>query len=98
MKGEQHSYKKEKHANGKYNGNTVTIQATTQNGKVSGRDNTLEQEAQNVICTHPTLGSTDNTFGGADRVFRSPVGSCTSEGSEGPAAVMTPRSQWRASR
>ncbi len=51
MKGEQHSYKKEKHANGKYNGNTVTTQATTQNGKVSGRDNTLEQEAQNVICT-----------------------------------------------
>jgi hypothetical protein len=97
MKGEQLSYKKGKHVNGKYNGgdndNTVTIQATTQNGKVSGRDNTLEQEAQNVICTHPTPGSTDNTFGEADRVFRSPVGSCTSEGSEGPAAVMTPRSQ-----
>jgi hypothetical protein len=58
MKGEQDGYKKGKHANGKYNGgdngNTVTIQAAKQNGKVSGHDNTLEQEAQNVICTHPS--------------------------------------------
>jgi hypothetical protein len=58
MKGEQDGYKKGKHANGKYNGgdngNTVTIQAAKQNGKVSGHDNTLEQEVQNLICTHPS--------------------------------------------
>ncbi len=35
------------------NGNTVTIQANKQRGSVSGFDNSLEQEAQNVICTHP---------------------------------------------
>jgi hypothetical protein len=81
MKGEQDGYKKGKHANGKYNGgdngNTVTIQANKQNGKVSGHDNTLEQEAQNVICTHPSstcvsegsetnaTDTTDNNPGGA---------------------------------
>ena len=75
MKGEQDGYKKGKHANGKYNGgdngNTVTIQAAKQNGKVSGHDNTLEQEAQNVICTHPSSncvseGSETNSTDTAD--------------------------------
>ncbi len=72
MKGEQDGYKKEKHdsykkniykkgkqTNGIYgNDNTVTIQASKQNGQVSGHDNTLEQEAQNVICTHPSAPCT----------------------------------------
>jgi hypothetical protein len=41
-------------ANGNENGNTVTVQAAKQHGIVSGFDNTLEQEAQNLICTHPS--------------------------------------------
>jgi hypothetical protein len=40
------------------NGNTVTIQANKQRGSVSGWDNSLEQEAQNVICTHPGENAT----------------------------------------
>jgi hypothetical protein len=40
--------------NGSKDGNTVTIQANKQRGSVSGFDNDLEQEAQNVICTHPS--------------------------------------------
>ena len=34
-------------------GNTVTAQINAQKGYVSGFDNSLEQEASNVICTHP---------------------------------------------
>ncbi len=58
MKGGENSYKKGRQANGNGygNGNTDTIQTTTQNGKVSGFHNTLEQEASNVICTHPGEG------------------------------------------
>jgi hypothetical protein len=58
MKGGQDGYKKGKQTNGNdganANGNTVTVQTNAQKGKVSGHDNTLEQEAQNVICTHPS--------------------------------------------
>jgi hypothetical protein len=49
------SYKKVRQFKGIYgDGNTDTIQATTQNGQVRGSHNTLEQEASNVICTHPS--------------------------------------------
>jgi hypothetical protein len=34
-------------------GNTVTIQKCRQDGTESGFDNSLAQECQNVICTHP---------------------------------------------
>jgi hypothetical protein len=58
MKGGQDGYKKGKQTNGNdganANGNTVTVQTNAQKGKVSGHDNTLEQEAQNLICTHPS--------------------------------------------
>jgi hypothetical protein len=40
------------------NGNTVTIQEDKQKASVSGWDNTAEQEAQNVICTHPGENAT----------------------------------------
>jgi hypothetical protein len=40
------------------NGNTVTAQINAQRGHVSGWDNTLEQEATNVICTHPGENAT----------------------------------------
>ena len=71
MKGGQDGYKKGKQTNGIYgNDNTVTVQTNAQKGKVSGHDNTLEQEAQNLICTHPSstcvsegseTNSTDNS-------------------------------------
>ena len=34
-------------------GNTITAQINVQKGYVSGFHNSLEQEASNVICTHP---------------------------------------------
>ena len=40
------------------NGNTITAQINKQKASVSGWDNTLEQEAQNVICTHPGSNAT----------------------------------------
>jgi hypothetical protein len=61
--------------NGKENGNTVTVQADKQKASVSGFDNTAEQEAQNLICTHPSstcvsegseTNSTDTTDNGDD--------------------------------
>jgi hypothetical protein len=58
MKGGHDDYKKARQTNGndgaKANGNTLTVQAAKQHGIVSGFDNTAEQEAQNVICTHPS--------------------------------------------
>jgi hypothetical protein len=45
----------------KGDGNTVTIQKNKQKGSQSGFDNDFEQEATNLICTHPdaTCLSTD---------------------------------------
>jgi hypothetical protein len=34
-------------------GNTVTVQVNKQKGSQSGHDNSFEQSATNVICTHP---------------------------------------------
>jgi hypothetical protein len=77
-KDKQDGYKKQRQSKGIYgNGNTETIQATTQNGQVRGSHNTLEQEASNVICTHPSatcsqegseasVASNDNGGGGRD--------------------------------
>jgi hypothetical protein len=54
----KNTYKKGKQTNGndgaKANGNTLTVQAAKQHGIVSGFDNTAEQEAQNLICIHPS--------------------------------------------
>ena len=56
--------------NGSANGNTDTAQINKQKASVSGFDNTAEQEAQNLICTHPSstcvsegseTNSTDNS-------------------------------------
>ncbi len=38
---------------GNANGNTITAQINKQKAYQSGFDNTQEQEAENVICTHP---------------------------------------------
>jgi hypothetical protein len=40
------------------NGNTITAQINKQKASVSGFDNTLDQEAENVICTHPGENAT----------------------------------------
>jgi hypothetical protein len=81
MKGGQGDYKKARQtngndgANGNENGNTATVQASKQKASVSGFDNTAEQEAQNLICTHPSstcvsegseTNATDTTDNGDD--------------------------------
>jgi hypothetical protein len=43
---------------GNSNGNTVTLQACEQDGTESGFDNSLAQECQNLICTHPGENAT----------------------------------------
>ena len=50
--------------NGKANnGNTNTIQALKQNAKENGKFSIVEQNGQNVICTHPSTTSPDSTNG-----------------------------------
>jgi hypothetical protein len=55
--------KKDDKRDGNANGNTVTIQEEKQKASVSGWDNTAEQEAQNVICTHPGENATCTSEG-----------------------------------
>jgi hypothetical protein len=68
-KGGENTYKKGIQTNGndgaKANGNTLTVQAAKQHGIVSGFDNTAEQEAQNLICTHPGNNATCTQEGAA---------------------------------
>jgi hypothetical protein len=47
------------------NGNTVTAQINKQKATQSGFDNTQEQEAQNLICTHPGNNATCSQEGAA---------------------------------
>jgi hypothetical protein len=58
--GEQDGYKKKgnqanggKDNNGSNNGNTNTIQILKQKAKASGKFSKVEQNGQNMICTHP---------------------------------------------
>jgi hypothetical protein len=39
--------------NGNENGNTVTILKAQNKGSASGWDTNVDQEAENLICTHP---------------------------------------------
>src|SRR5207248_334762 len=60
MKGGQDSYKKGTRDNGNdsgsgnQNGNTVTILKAQNKGSASGWDTSVDQEANNTICTHPS--------------------------------------------
>jgi hypothetical protein len=68
MKGGQDSYKKDGNdtynkgtrdngndgGSGNQNGNTVTILKADNKGSTSGFDTTVNQEADNTICTHPS--------------------------------------------
>ena len=86
--GEQDGYKKkgkqangEKDNNGSNNGNTNTIQILKQKANVSGKINIVEQNGQNVICTHPSNtspASTDDAIIG----FNPPGSSCTSQSNQ----------------
>jgi hypothetical protein len=59
------AYQKKRGHDDSKDGNTVTVQACKQKGSVSGFDNTAEQEAQNVICTHPGENATCTSEGAA---------------------------------
>jgi hypothetical protein len=60
-KGPQDKKQDPKGRDGGNDGNTVTVQKNSQKGSQSGWDNSFEQEATNLICTHPdaTCLSTD---------------------------------------
>ncbi len=73
-KDRQDEYKKGRQAYGKDdgsgNGNTNTIQILKQKAKASGKNSTVEQNGQNVICTHPSSSSPDT------------AGTCTSQSNQ----------------
>src|SRR5512133_3233438 len=43
---------------GNRNGNTITIEKCKNKGSASGFDTTVNQECENLICTHPGSGAT----------------------------------------
>jgi hypothetical protein len=43
---------------GNGNGNTVTVEECENRGSASGFDTALDQECENLICTHPGAGAT----------------------------------------
>jgi hypothetical protein len=44
--------------NGNENGNTVTVLKAQNKGSASGWDTNVDQEAENLICTHPGENAT----------------------------------------
>jgi hypothetical protein len=54
---------KKDNGKGNGNGNTVTIEECKNKGSASGFDTALDQECENVICTHPGSGATCVTEG-----------------------------------
>jgi hypothetical protein len=72
--GGQDGYKKKgkqanggKDNNGSNNGNTNTVQILKQKAKASGKHSQVDQNGQNVICTHPSTTSPET------------AGSCTNQ-------------------
>jgi hypothetical protein len=49
---------------GNRNGNTVTVEECENRGSASGFDTALDQECENLICTHPGTGATCVSEGG----------------------------------
>jgi hypothetical protein len=94
--GEQDGYKKgrqangEKDNNGSNNGNTNTVQILKQKAKASGKFSIVQQNGQNVICTHPST-STINSATSPESTDGVPIGigsnpsGCTSQSSAPPA-------------
>ena len=53
-----YAYSKEDNGKGNDNGNTVTIEECKNKGSASGFDTALDQECENLICTHPGENAT----------------------------------------
>jgi hypothetical protein len=56
--GQDGSKKTRDNGSGNRNGNTVTIEECKNRGSASGFDTALDQECENLICTHPGSGAT----------------------------------------
>jgi hypothetical protein len=99
--GEQDGYKKDRQDkkgrqangekdNGSNNGNTNTVQILKQKAKASGKFSIVQQNGQNVICTHPST-STINSPASPESTDGVPIGigsnpsGCTSQSSAPPA-------------
>jgi hypothetical protein len=93
--GEQDGYKKDRKANGEKdngsnNGNTNTVQILKQKAKASGKFSIVQQNGQNVICTHPST-SNINSPASPESTDGVPIGigsnlsGCTSQSSAPPA-------------
>ena len=99
--GEQDGYKKDRQDkkgrqangekdNGSNNGNTNTVQILKQKAKASGKFSIVQQNGQNVICTHPSTSninspaSPESTDGVPIGIGSNPSG-CTSQSSAPPA-------------
>jgi hypothetical protein len=61
---------------GNENGNTVTALAAKNKGFASGFDTSVDQEAQNVICTHPSNNATCTQEGAVVVATPTPRESC----------------------
>ena len=86
--GEQDGYKKDRKANGgkdngSNNGNTNTVQVLKQKAKASGKFSIVQQNGQNVICTHPSSSSPDSTD--LVGIGSNPPAGCTSQSTAPPA-------------
>jgi ABC-type antimicrobial peptide transport system permease subunit len=86
--GEQDGYKKDRKANGEKdngsnNGNTNTVQILKQKAKASGKFSIVQQNGQNVICTHPSSSSPDSTD--LIGIGSNPPAGCTNQSSAPPA-------------
>jgi hypothetical protein len=53
-----YAYQKKDNGKGNDNGNTVTIEECKNKGSASGFDTALDQECENLICTHPGENAT----------------------------------------
>src|SRR6188472_437813 len=52
------AYSKKDNGKGNGNGNTVTIEECKNRGSASGFDTAVDQECENLICTHPGENAT----------------------------------------
>ena len=92
--GEQDGYKKDRQDkkgrqangekdNGSNNGNTNTVQILKQKAKASGKFSIVQQNGQNVICTHPSSSSPDSTD--LVGIGSNPPAGCTNQSTAPPA-------------
>ena len=103
--GEQDGYKKDRQDkkgrqangekdNGSNNGNTNTVQILKQKAKASGKFSIVQQNGQNVICTHPSTSTTnspaspESTDGVPIGIGSNPSAGCTSQSSAPPALAL----------